>query len=181
MAAALNSDIELDYPSLMDSALRAVIRDVLSITSDLGAAPGEHHFYIEFRTGDPGVSIPDALKASYPERMTIVLQHQFKDLTVEAERFSVTLWFKGEPSNLVVPFDAVTVFADPSVQFELRYANDPMDEAAVQHDGDASNAPHNNEASDTATPSETSSAPEDDAMEDEHGGQVVSLDAFRKK
>ena len=160
------SDVELDYPYLMDNALRGVVRDVLRMTKDLGAAPGEHHFYIEFVTKAPGVSIPDNLLETYPDRMTIVLQHQFKDLEVEEEKFSVTLWFKGEPSRLVVPFDALSNFADPSVQFELRFTIDPnvRDEAespseapAAEADADADNEP------------------------DAGSADVVSLDAFRKK
>ncbi|MBI1393081.1 MAG: stringent starvation protein B [Alphaproteobacteria bacterium] len=145
----------------MDNALRRVVYDVLTITRDLGAAPGEHHFYIEFLTTAPGVSIPDALVESYPERMTIVLQHQFKDLQVYEERFEVTLWFKGEPSRLRVPFDAVTAFADPSVHFDLRFTHFA--------NGDAADLP----ATDTPDAEDEATA--------EAGAEVVSLDSFRKK
>jgi len=168
------SDVELDYPALMDSALRGVVRDVLNVTRELGAAPGEHHFYIEFATPYPGVSLPDHLRQSYPDRMTIVLQHQFKDLDVEDDKFEVTLWFKGEPARLVVPFDAVTVFADPSAEFELRFA---------APDGEVVTA-----ATDAPAPGETGPGDDekereaaDDEAAAEKGADVVSLDSFRKK
>ena len=121
------SDIELDYDYLTQKALRNVIADVLTITAEMGEAPGEHHFYIEFLTQAPGVSLPDHLIETYPDRMTIVLQHQFSNLKVEDEGFSVTLSFKGKPSNLEIPFDAVTSFADPSVKFGLRFDPEPLD------------------------------------------------------
>ncbi|RZO66583.1 MAG: hypothetical protein EVA70_06490 [Parvularculaceae bacterium] len=157
------SDVELDYPFLMDAALRSVVRDVLNLTKELGSAPGEHHFYIEFATQAAGVDIPDSLLMTYPERMTIVLQHQFKDLEITDERFSVTLWFKGEPSHLVIPFDAITIFADPSVQFELRFSN--FDTPAV----------------DDAETAVNEAAEADDNEEPDPSADIVSLDAFRKK
>ena len=120
-----DDDIELDYHYLTNNALRGVVRDVLSLTQELGSAPGQHHFYIEFMTRGTGVSIPERLLGDYPERMTIVLQHQFEDLEVDEEGFSVTLYFKRQPARLVVPFSAVTSFADPSVQFGLRFDAPP--------------------------------------------------------
>lgn len=176
--------MELDYSSLLDNALRAIVRDVLLITQELGVVPGDHHFYIEFQTDAPGVDIPDRLKASYPDRMTIVLQHQFKDLIVEDEKFSVTLWFKGEPSVLVVPFDAVTTFADPSVQFELQYAqSDRPGSASIPFQNGKSVAPTS-----LATPMRAESGGRSsnqangvDEIDDQTSGEVVSLDAFRKK
>ncbi len=118
------ADIELDYDSLMQEALRRVVHDVLSITADLKETPGEHHFYIEFLTGAQGVSIPDHLKEAYPSRMTIVLHHQFENLEVDEFGFSVSLWFKGMEAALVIPFDAITSFADPSAKFGLRFSED---------------------------------------------------------
>ena len=115
------SDIELDYDYLTQKALRRVIVDCLKITADLGDAPGEHHFYIEFLTEAPGVIMPDHLKTDYPERMTIVLQHQFENLEVTDEHFSVSLSFKGKPADLKIPLDAITSFFDPSVEFGLRF------------------------------------------------------------
>lgn len=152
------SDVELDYAYFMDNALRRVVYDVLTITRDLGMAPGAHHFYIEFLTRGEGVSIPERLIEAYPEKMTIVLQHQFKDLEVHEDRFEVTLWFKGEASRLQVPFDAVTAFADPSVQFDLRFSQ-----------------------AERAHPDPDPAASEDPATEKVSGADVVSLDSFRKK
>ena len=108
------SDVEIDYDFLTQTALKRVLRDVLVMTEELGAAPGEHHFYIEFETGAEGVVIPEDLASAYPERMTIVLQHQFDDLAVRDDEFSVTLWFKGKQARLTVPFDALIRFPDPS-------------------------------------------------------------------
>jgi len=120
------ADIELDYDSLMQEALKRVVFDVLTITSELGETPGEHHFYIEFLTNAPGVSIPEHLKEAYPTRMTIVLHHQFEDLNVTQDGFSVTLWFKGVEAALMIPFDAITNFADPSAKFGLRFAEEDL-------------------------------------------------------
>ncbi|NOX95486.1 MAG: hypothetical protein GXP04_10460, partial [Alphaproteobacteria bacterium] len=117
----MSDDIELDYNYLMQRAFRYLMRDVLTLVAELGDAPGEHHFYIEFVTDAPGVSIPERLKEQYPERMTIVLQHQFEGLIVTDDGFEVTLWFNSIESPLVIPFDAVTSFADPSTEFGLRF------------------------------------------------------------
>ena len=178
------SDVELDYPYLMDNALRRVVKDVLTITQELGAAPGEHHFYIEFFTQAQGVEIPDSLLETYPERMTIVLQHQFKDLDVGDDAFAVTLWFKGEPARLNVPYDAVAAFADPGAQFELRFAAQPADDDE-DGDGTKTDANADDDAQPQASPTSTTDASESDAQDDDEdapkSADVVSLDAFRKK
>lgn len=163
----MNDEIELDYDYLMQKALRRLICDVLTIASDIGDAPGEHHFYIEFMTQAPGVSIPDHLKEDYPHRMTIVMQHQFQELTVDEEQFAVTLWFKGKEARLVVPFDAVTSFIDPSVDFKLRF--EPVDAAAAPAQKAKPETPAEEEA--PAEPAETK----------KEGADIVSLDSFRKK
>lgn len=144
--------------------------DVLGMVAEIGAAPGEHHFFIEFLTQAPGVSIPDDLREDYPERMTIVLQHQFDDLIIDENRLSVTLWFKSKEARLVVPFDAVTSFADPSAQFGLRF--EPA-EASNSDEGITQSPKAENTDGD-----ETETAP-NDAQSD--GADIVSLDAFRKK
>ena len=163
------SDIELDYDYLTQRALRRVVHDVLTVTAELGETPGEHHFYIEFATPAPGVVIPDFLREDYPERMTIVLQHQFDDLTVSEREFSVTLSFKGRPSRLTIPFDAVTSFADPSVQFGMRFVID--DTAGADAD----------EGKAVEEPAASSDAPTESENDDIEGAEVVSLDSFRKK
>lgn len=156
------SDVELDYEYFTQRALRRVVYDVLSVTAELGATPGEHHFYIEFQTTAFGVSIPDDLLETYPDKMTIVLQHQFERLTVNETEFSVVLWFTGKQARLTIPFEAVTSFADPSVQFGLRFQE--------------ATAP----AGATASPAETAK-PSESAASSKDGADVVRLDTFRKK
>ncbi len=152
-------DVEIDYDYLTQQALKRVVRDVLTMTEELGAAPGDHHFYVEFETQAAGVAIPDHLLAAYPARMTIVLQHQFDDLEVRNDDFSVTLWFKGKQARLTVPFEAITSFADPSVQFGLRFDAPPEPQKSKQ--------PADLVADSDEPPPET--------------GAVLQLDAFRKK
>jgi uncharacterized protein len=114
----------IDYQKLLQEslrdALRAAVRRVLARVAEEGL-PGEHFFYIGFRTDRPGVEIPRPLRDQYPEEMTIVLQNQFWDLAVEEESFSVTLTFGGSRQRLTVPFHALTAFADPSAEFGLRF------------------------------------------------------------
>src|SRR5215213_6229572 len=117
------------YEKMIDRALRGVVREALERASREGLR-GTHHFYIGFATDMPGVSIPDSLRARYPQEMTIVLQHQFRDLEVGEDGFSVTLSFQRQPERLVVPFAAVRSFADPSVSFSLEFALPERPEAA---------------------------------------------------
>jgi hypothetical protein len=171
-------DSELDYAYLTQDALRGVVREVLSLTKVLGHPPGEHHFYIEFATGAPGVSIGPRLKAQYPERMTIVLQHQFEGLEVDDERFAVTLHFGGVPDRLTIPFAAVTQFADPSASFALQFA--PPQGVAMAEPEDEEERP---EAQ--VSPLRRSQPKKEEDGDDDGpprgGADVVSLDRFRKK
>lgn len=112
---------QIDYDLLINQNLMGVVKDALKIASTQGL-PGENHFYITFQTNVPGVKIPAMLKTQYPESMTIVLQHQFYNLAVEAEKFSVTLVFGGIEQELVIPFKAITYFADPFAKFGLSFA-----------------------------------------------------------
>ena len=114
-------DDALDYAALTQQALRGVVREALLQTQKLGRAPGGHHFYVTFRTGAGGVEIADFLREQYAEEMTIVLQHQFWDLKVGPDKFSVLLKFKGRPEQLVIPFAAVSKFFDPEAQFGLQF------------------------------------------------------------
>lgn len=174
----MSDDIELDYDYLMQRAFRYLMRDVLEMVAELGDAPGEHHFYIEFLTEAPGVSIPVHLQEQYPERMTIVLQHQFDDLVVTEEGFEVTLWFKSKETRLIVPFDAVTSFADPSTQFGLRF--EPHEEADNNNSTGVSNS--ENETPEKAVEQENEDTPDaEDEKKESDGADIVSLDAFRKK
>ncbi|MFO1148204.1 MAG: ClpXP protease specificity-enhancing factor SspB [Alsobacter sp.] len=117
------------YDLIVQDALKGVVRKVLTDAASQGM-PGEHHFYISFRTQDPGVRISQRLRDKYPDEMTIVLQHQFWDLVVTDHAFEVGLSFSGIPERLLVPFDSLTGFFDPSVQFGLKFevsATDPAD------------------------------------------------------
>ena len=109
-----------DYPKMVETALRGVMREALARTAREGL-PGDHHFYVTFRTRAPGVMIPKYLFAKYPEEMTIVLQHQFRALEVADDGFSVNVSFQSRSERLKVPFSAVTTFADPSVNFGLQF------------------------------------------------------------
>lgn len=154
------SDVELDYNYLVQRAQRRVVYDVLTLTAELKATPGDHHFYIEFLTGAFGVEVPEHLRSEYPERMTIVLQHQFENLIVTDEQFAVTLWFKGQQARLTVPFEAVTNFADPKAQFRMRF-----------HEPDGA----------VATPAPSQADLKSVEPKSKDGAEVVKLDTFRKK
>jgi hypothetical protein len=111
---------QLPYEEWMEEALRQVVVRALETAARSGL-PGEHHFYLTFRTDYPQVVLPPRLRAQYPQEMTIILQHQFWDLKVEGDRFSVGLSFGGVPTTLVIPFAALTAFADPYVRYGLRF------------------------------------------------------------
>jgi hypothetical protein len=110
----------IDYPDLLCRATLGLVREVLELAAADGL-PGEHHFFLTFRTTDPGVEIPGRLLAQYPETLTIVLQNQFWDLEVEEDGFMVTLRFGSDYERLRVPFAALTAFLDPSVPFGLDF------------------------------------------------------------
>ncbi len=110
----------LRYDKMVEDALRQVLRQSLQFVVEHGL-PGEHHFYITFRTDHPEVVMPGHLRARYPDEMTIVLQHQFWGLEVAEDYFSVSLSFSSKPELLVIPFAAVAAFADPSVRFGLQF------------------------------------------------------------
>lgn len=148
------------YDLMAQEALRGVVRRALDVAAKKGL-PGEHHFYISFRTDAPGVEISEKLKKQYPEEITIVLQHQFYHLDVRDDGFSVDLTFNKVPEKLVVPYAAVQGFFDPSVQFGLQFE-------VKKPEGAPAEAPKAEPAR------EDKPAPSGDAA-------VVSLDAFRKK
>ncbi|HSS78526.1 MAG TPA: ClpXP protease specificity-enhancing factor SspB [Thermoanaerobaculia bacterium] len=120
----------IDYPAILQEALRDAVRRVLAQVAEHGL-PGEHHFYVGFRSRFPGVEVPRFLREQYPEEITIILQNQFWGLEVDAEAFSVLLSFGGSRQRLYVPFAALTTFADPSADFGLRFQEaGPPEEAA---------------------------------------------------
>ncbi len=123
------------YDILTQDAMRSVVRTVLADAASKGL-PGDHHFYISFDTRADGVVLSPRIKAQYPKEMTIVLQHQFWDLTVTNDRFEVGLSFSGIPERLVVPFRAIAGFADPSVQFVLQFAVAVEEDEAAAVEGE---------------------------------------------
>lgn len=165
------------YDILAQDALRGVIRKVLTEVAATGHLPGEHHFFITFLTGAPGVRISQHLKSKYAEQMTIVVQHQFWDMKVTESQFEIGLSFSDTPEKLVIPFNAIRGFYDPSVNFELEF-----DVPAVEEDEGAEI---------TAYPLATGEKIEepvdgkpedgDKPTGDKPGASVVSLDSFRKK
>ena len=169
-------DQALDYGRLVERALRRVLRDALEVVATQGL-PGRHHLYITFRTDHPGVGMPDDLRARYPTEMTIVLQHEFWGLEVENDRFSVLLKFGGMPQRLEIPFEAVSVFADPSVEFGLQFtAASAATPAAGQVQQLQAGRPNEPDRAVAAGPNEPGQAAADGGS-----AEVVALDRFRKK
>ena len=166
----------LPYDEWTQEALRLVVGHALRYAADHGL-PGAHHFYLTFRTDHPGTMIPARLKAQYPQEMTIVLQHQYRDLTVGEGLLSVVLSFGNVSSTLVIPLAAVTGFADPSVQFVLRF-QPPTDAANAAEDASPDALPDK-----TADIKPALAEPSSESAPDEEEGtpQVVSLDAFRRR
>ena len=114
------SQTGLNYELLVEDALRSVVRSSLRIVENIGL-PGETHFYISFTTTYDGVELDESLRVEHPEQMTIVIQHQYANLKVSDDHFSITLFFGGKPSPMNIPFQAVTSFNDPSVGFGLQF------------------------------------------------------------
>jgi uncharacterized protein len=172
------------YDILAQAALRGVVRTVLADAAKKGL-PGEHHFKITFNTKAAGVRLSDRMRARYPQDMTVVLQHQFWDLTVNDTTFEVGLSFGGVPERIAVPFDAVTAFFDPAVQFGFQFETI---EGASAAEGSTSGGAQATEKP-TAAPVEDKTAdalpvppePEPAAPDQGTGGEVVRLDRFRKK
>lgn len=160
----------LHYDSMVENALRGVVKQALEDIQTDGL-PGDHHFYITFVTGYDGVQIPDYLRAKYPDEMTIVLQHQFWGLEITPERFEVGLSFNKIQEHLIIPFQAISAFADPSVQFGLQFRVN-AEEAPSKPDG---------EPTDPTPPEDTDRSDFEEALEDLETENVVSLDHFRKK
>lgn len=169
----------MDYNSMVESALRQVVRQALERVVTQGL-PGGHHFYISFRTDFAGVDVPEYLRARYPEEMTIVLQHQFGGLHVDAEQFGVTLNFNKVPEHLVVPLAAVTAFADPSVNFGLQF-HGTAPQSGVRPGADAAPLALKPATQPKAPEPEVKPAKPEPPDDDGGGGKVVALDAFRKK
>ena len=170
------------YETMIDRALRGVVREALERASREGLR-GAHHFYIGFATDMPGVSLPDSLRARYPQEMTIVLQHQFWDLDVGTDSFSVTLSFQKQLERLTIPFAAVRSFADPSVNFALEFAPSERPEAvpapppAVVPTSPSASTIVPAPIAPPAKPSDTAPG----KTGEKTGAEVVALDSFRKR
>lgn len=154
----------MQYEAMAQDALRGVVKAALRRAASPGGLPGDHHFYITFKTRAPGVSGPPEVLAKYPDEMTIILQHQYWDLAPGETFFTVTLKFGGQPKRLSIPYTAVVRFFDPSVQFGLQF-EPPGAETPPALEAPALQA----ETQDQAEPV------------DEIAAKVVSLDQFRKK
>jgi hypothetical protein len=153
------ADSLIPYDDVVQEALRAVVGRVLGDVA-AGGLPGEHHFYITFKTQAPGVSIPPHLHERFPDEMTIVLQHKYWDLKVEAEHFEVGLSFSQIPSHLVIPYAAITAFVDPAVDFALQFHVDSGETGPEPHEAAGNDEP---------------------SVVVEDGSNVVSVDFGRKK
>ena len=151
---------EIDYGNLMHNAMRSLIQDVLTEVKNNGL-PGEHHFFITFDTNHAGVEMAPWLKDRYPTEITVVMQHWYDDLEVKDDGFSVTLNFGDTPEHLVIPYEAILTFVDPSVEFGLRFETNEEDEDT-----------------DEQKPTVSKESNKDDTKKET--GQVVSLDKFRK-
>jgi hypothetical protein len=169
-----DEDEVLRYDKMVEAALRGVVRsaieEVIDNYSASGGMPGDHHFYITFLTDYPGVKIPDYLRDRYPGEMTIVLQYQFSDLAVKNESLEVTLSFNNVPERLIIPLNAVSIFADPSVNFALQFQ--PLGDAIEDEDlllqEMEDDEPDGDGSGGGASGGGTT-------------GEVISLDNFRKK
>jgi len=166
----------IGYQALTDSALRGVVRDSLRRIEKSGLI-GAHHFYLTFKTHADGVDIPDFLKEQYPDEMTIIIQHQYWALKVKDDYFEVTLTFKKLPAPLHIPFNALTAFFDPGVQFGLQFrAEGDVAKPATGPVMVPTNTPE--PVAEIEAPEAAKAAP---AAAGEKPGEVVSLDSFRKK
>ncbi|MDA8638123.1 ClpXP protease specificity-enhancing factor SspB, partial [Rhodospirillales bacterium] len=156
-----------------------VIRRSLTTVEEFGL-PDDHHFYITFKTDHPDVNIADWLRAEYPDEMTIVMQHQFDDLGVGEDGFTIKLRFGGRPERLDVPFEAITSFADPSVSFGLQLKSLDQDDEDGDYD-DLTPEELGLEPSANSSGVSTGNNDGDDLDDDKKTGEVIALDAFRKK
>jgi hypothetical protein len=162
-------DSLIPYDEIVQEALRAVVGRVLGqIESGGGELPGNHHFYITFKTGAPGVSIPTHLKERFPDEMTIVLQNKFWDLSVGPDAFTVGLSFNQIPAKLDIPYAAITAFVDPAVDFGLQFQAVVPDLEPAGHEDAENDAPEQ-------------VADQDVAGKSDDGSNVVSVDFGRKK
>lgn len=182
----------LRYDILVQNALRGVIRKVLSEIDKTGL-PGNHHFFITFMTGAPGVKVSNRVREQYPEQMTIVLQHQFWELEINETGFGIGLSFSDVPEKLYIPYTAIRGFYDPSVNFELEFDVEQADDetndegatdVASSDDSDPivqDDKKENKKVKAAEKDADDSDDEEPDVEDDDASAEVVSLDAFRNK
>ena len=164
----------LRYDVWIEDALRTVIKRTMGYVSENGL-PGDHHFYITFRTTDDKVEMPDYLRADHPEEMTIVLQYQYDSLDVDDDAIYATLRFNGKPETMIIPLSSIVSFADPSVNFGLQLKMADLDDENLEYDADDLDP---DEAQDLDADQPTKDTKKDG---EQTTGEVIALDAFRKK
>lgn len=172
------ADIPLNYESMVENAMRGVVREALQEAAEHGL-PGDHHFFISFKTDAPEVEMPSHLRAQHPHDITIVLQHQYWNLLIDEVGFSVDLAFGGKREHLYIPFASLISFVDPSVEFGLQFARE-AEVAQPQPEAEPMLPAPQDEKAETKATEETAQETEPPA---EGSGEenVVSLDQFRKK
>ncbi|MDP2697501.1 SspB family protein [Thalassospira sp.] len=169
---------EFRYDLMVDQALRGVVKQILSRVAKEGLF-GEHHYYVTFQTNHPGVQLPENQRKAHPDNITVVVQHRFWDLKVGDDFFSVGMSFDGMPTVVVVPFDAMLAFVDPSANFMLTFSvEEEMSDDDFLDDDDTGD-----DDSGPALVADPKSRPAKKAKDAKAGesGEVIALDAFRKK
>ena len=170
----------IDYGKLIDDAMHVIVKQALGYVSN-GVLPGKHHFFISFLTSHPGVYLSKALRERYPEEMTIVLQHQFENLKVTDEYFSVVLSFDNVKEKIEIPFDSLIAFADPSVKFGLQFSHiEEKDDAEVVQNKEKVNTPKDF-VGETKNEKPGKKKNKDKIVGANAANNVVDIDAFRKK
>ena len=155
----------INYGNLMHRAMRGLMAELLRDIAANGL-PGDHHFFITFDTRHPGVDVADWLRERFPEEMTVVMQHWFENLVVMDDRFSVTLNFGDQPEPLVIPFESIQTFVDPSVEFGLRFDGQSDDDDEVEEVEES--------------PMAEMVEAQDEPPAAKGDAEIVSLDSFRK-
>lgn len=164
----------INYESLMQESMRSVMKDALRLVAKNGL-PGDHHFYVSFKTSFPGVDIPDYLKEEYPDNITIVLQYEYWDLEVNENNFYITLCFNDVHERIAVPFGAVVSFVDPSVRFGIHFTPAETEESEL-FSLEESQQQKKPKRKPRAAKKEVPLSPVI-----ENGSNVIALDAFRRK
>lgn len=157
----------IGYDEIIENSMRSVIYETLKKINKTGL-PGNHYFIITFVTQFPGVDIGQDLMAKHHEEMTIALQHQFRNLVVEDEFFKVSLSFDGKDQTLVIPYQSVTSFSDPSMNFALKFSTNYSDLDDLDIEFDESNQANKNNDE------------QKEVSQVDLSAKVISIDAFRK-